>query len=47
MDLLERAGVLGVLHDAISAVGRTGAGRLVLVSGEPGVGKTALVNRVL
>ena len=44
MDLLEHAGVLGDLHDAMYAVDRTGASRLVLVSGEPGVGKTALVN---
>jgi DNA-binding CsgD family transcriptional regulator/tetratricopeptide (TPR) repeat protein len=44
MDLLERAGVLRDLQDAMSAVGRTSGGRLVLVSGEPGVGKTAVVN---
>jgi predicted ATPase len=44
MDLLERAAVLAELQHAFTAVGRTGAGRLVLVSGEPGGGKTSLVN---
>ena len=41
--LLEREEDLAVLHGAFSEV-RAGRGRLVLVSGEAGVGKTSLVN---
>jgi DNA-binding CsgD family transcriptional regulator len=41
--LLERDEDLAVLHGAFSEV-RAGRGRLVLVSGEAGVGKTSLVN---
>ena len=40
--LLERDDALVVLHGALSEV-RAGAGRMVLVSGEAGIGKTALV----
>ncbi|TMD89500.1 MAG: helix-turn-helix transcriptional regulator, partial [Chloroflexi bacterium] len=41
--LLERAEQLGVLSAQLEAVTRQKAGRLVLVAGEAGVGKTALV----
>ncbi|HVI34813.1 MAG TPA: AAA family ATPase, partial [Gaiellales bacterium] len=41
--LLEREDDLAVLHGAFSEV-RAGRGRLVLVAGETGVGKTSLVN---
>jgi hypothetical protein len=41
--LLERAEHLGVLGDLLGSV--NGSGRLVLVSGEAGVGKSALVER--
>ena len=41
MELLERDAALAVLADAYAAAGR--AGRIVLVTGEPGIGKTALV----
>ena len=41
--LLEREDDLAVLHGALSEV-RAGRGRLVLVAGEAGVGKTSLVN---
>jgi DNA-binding CsgD family transcriptional regulator len=44
MDLLERVEVLAELDDALGAV-TGGDGRLVLVSGEAGVGKTALLGR--
>ena len=40
--LLERDDALAVLHSSLSEV-RSGAGRMVLVSGEAGIGKTALV----
>jgi DNA-binding CsgD family transcriptional regulator/tetratricopeptide (TPR) repeat protein len=40
--LLERDDALAVLHGALSEV-RAGSGRMVLVSGEAGIGKTALV----
>jgi DNA-binding CsgD family transcriptional regulator len=40
--LLERDDALAVLHGALSEV-RAGTGRMVLVSGEAGIGKTALV----
>jgi DNA-binding CsgD family transcriptional regulator len=43
--LLERAGELQVLDAALDAVGPRAPGRLVLVAGEAGVGKTALVRR--
>ena len=41
--LLERTHELAALDDALAAVRATGRGRLVLVSGEAGIGKTALV----
>lgn len=44
MDLLEREPLLGRLRDALDAA-TAGQGRLILVSGEAGVGKTALVKR--
>jgi predicted ATPase len=44
--LLERDTELARLHAVVGAVGRTG-GRVVLVRGEAGIGKSALVNRFL
>ncbi|MGH3339727.1 MAG: ATP-binding protein, partial [Propionibacteriaceae bacterium] len=43
--LLERSEQLSALATALSEVSESGRGRLVLVSGEAGVGKTALVRR--
>jgi DNA-binding CsgD family transcriptional regulator len=42
MDLLERDAALGTLESAFEHA-RRGQGRMVLVSGEPGIGKTSLV----
>ncbi|HTT92193.1 MAG TPA: AAA family ATPase [Acidimicrobiales bacterium] len=42
-ELLERAGQLAVLKEALAYVGRSGRGTVVMVSGEAGVGKTALL----
>jgi DNA-binding CsgD family transcriptional regulator len=42
-NLLERAGELLLLADSLDAVVASGSGRLVLVRGEAGIGKTALV----
>jgi DNA-binding CsgD family transcriptional regulator len=42
MDLLERDAALGTLESAFEHA-RRGQGRVVLVSGEPGIGKTSLV----
>src|SRR5436305_4306319 len=44
MDLLERDEALAALTTARDAAAR-GHGRVVLVSGEPGIGKTSLVTR--
>jgi DNA-binding CsgD family transcriptional regulator len=44
-ELLERAEHLAVLAEALESVDRTSSGKLMLVSGEAGVGKTALVRR--
>src|SRR5437868_4369047 len=41
--LLERDGQIATLEDALAGVVATGNGRLVLVGGEAGVGKTALL----
>src|SRR4051795_9077750 len=46
MDLLERDGALATLADARDAAAR-GEGRVVFVTGEPGIGKTSLVSRFL
>src|SRR5215472_12086771 len=43
--LLERSGQLSALHEALTTVVSTGAGRIVLVAGEAGIGKTALLRR--
>ena len=43
--LLERSGQLAMLAEHLDAVTQTGSGRLVLVAGEAGVGKTALLRR--
>ncbi|TMK33345.1 MAG: helix-turn-helix transcriptional regulator, partial [Actinobacteria bacterium] len=43
-ELLERAPFVAALEEAFADV-RTGVGRLVLVPGEAGIGKTALVQR--
>ena len=42
-ELLERAGQLAVLKEALACVGRGGRGTVVVVCGEAGVGKTALL----
>ena len=42
-ELLERAGQLAVLKEALASVGRGGRGAVVVVCGEAGVGKTALL----
>ena len=44
VELLERDGALATLAEARGAAAR-GEGRAVFVSGEPGIGKTSLVNR--
>lgn len=44
-ELLERDGHLAALRDLLAAVVSSGEGRLVLVRGEAGIGKTALVRR--
>ena len=46
MELLEREGALAALAEAREAAAR-GDGRVVVVVGEPGIGKTALVTRFL
>jgi class 3 adenylate cyclase/tetratricopeptide (TPR) repeat protein len=43
--LLERSDALSTLTDSLASVAQTGAGRLVLVSGEAGVGKSSLLRR--
>ena len=44
MELLEREGALAALAEVRNEAGR-GAGRVVFVTGEPGIGKTSLVTR--
>jgi predicted ATPase len=44
--LLERSAPLDALREALDAA-RSGSGRLVLVGGEAGVGKTSLVRAFL
>jgi DNA-binding CsgD family transcriptional regulator/tetratricopeptide (TPR) repeat protein len=44
-ELLERAGELSALGEWLETVRRSSRGRVVLVSGEAGVGKTALLRR--
>ena len=44
MDLLERDGALAVLTSALEAAAQ-GRGRVALVTGEPGIGKTSVVGR--
>ena len=41
--LLERAAELAALDEALAAVRGSGQGRLVLLAGEPGIGKTSLL----
>ncbi len=43
--LLERSGQLRALGGALAAVAASGRGRVVLVAGEAGIGKTALLRR--
>jgi class 3 adenylate cyclase/tetratricopeptide (TPR) repeat protein len=43
--LIERTDALSTLADSLAAVVRTAQGQLVLVSGEAGVGKTAMLRR--
>ena len=44
-EFLERADELAILRDELAAIGPRGGGRLLLVLGEAGVGKTALLRR--
>jgi class 3 adenylate cyclase/tetratricopeptide (TPR) repeat protein len=44
-ELLERSDALSTLAGALAGIARTAQGQLVLVSGEAGVGKTALLRR--
>lgn len=44
-ELLERAAELDVLDEQLALVASTGSGRALLVAGEAGIGKTALVRR--
>jgi DNA-binding CsgD family transcriptional regulator/tetratricopeptide (TPR) repeat protein len=44
-ELLDRGGELALLEECLGAVRRGSRGRLVLVSGEAGIGKTALLRR--
>jgi predicted ATPase len=44
-ELLERVSELSVLGDRLNAIQRSAAGNVVLVSGEAGAGKTALLRR--
>src|SRR2546421_11121998 len=44
-ELLERAGEFSALGDSLEAVQRSSRGRVVLVGGEAGVGKTALLRQ--
>ena len=44
-ELLERSDHMSTLADSLAAIARTARGQLVLVSGEAGVGKTALLRR--
>jgi len=44
-ELLERSSQLAALGELLAAVSSTRSGRLVLVAGEAGVGKTAFVRR--
>ena len=44
-ELLEREDELAALDECVEAVRRGSGGRVVLVSGEAGAGKTALVRR--
>jgi predicted ATPase len=44
MDLLERSTELAALEDALATVRASGRGSLVLVAGEAGIGKTALLD---
>ena len=45
LKLLERSGQLAVLDDSLATVLSERQGRLVLLRGEAGVGKTAVVRR--
>ena len=47
MELLERDDALGVLCGALRQVDHGSTGRTVVVSGEPGIGKTSLVTAFL
>jgi DNA-binding CsgD family transcriptional regulator len=44
-ELLERAGELSILGEGFDAVQRSSRGRVILIGGEAGVGKTALLRR--
>ncbi|MGZ4338717.1 MAG: AAA family ATPase, partial [Gaiellaceae bacterium] len=46
MDLLERDDALAALTDAYASAA-SGDGRIVLIAGEPGIGKTVLVEAFL